>query len=289
MNTDAAPRLAGHLGVLGPDKPLFRHSAAPDPAAQIAFLARHGFAGVADNYLLLRTPQEQARIGQLARQHGLEMASFVHDPLNWNQPTWNITGATARAALAEALEASLAAAGRSGSRTLSVVTGRTDAPHAEQLRAMAENLRFAADRAATAGVALCVETTHPAFAPGELIERLEDALTVVDMASHPHVRLNFDIGHLALLGEDVLTAIPRCSGKIGMVQAADVPPPPAIGRVEPGAGVLNWPAIFTALKKSGYTGLIELELEPAAPGAEGEAALLEQVRRFLPACAKVCE
>lgn len=276
------PRLAGHLGVRGPDAPLFRHLAAsPRSADQIDFLARHGFAGVSDNYLLLREPDVQARIGQLVHEHGLEMASFVHNPLAWNQPTWNTSGPTTRTALSEALAASLAAAERSGSRTLSVVTGRTDAPHADQIRIMAEHLHFAADRAATAGVVLCIETTHPAFAPGLLIERLDDALAVVEAADHPHVQLNFDIGHLALLGEDVLAAITRSAGKIGMVQAADVPGANQIGRIEPGAGVLNWPAIFTALEKAGYTGLIELELEPAAPGPDGERALLERVGRLL--------
>lgn len=276
------PRLAGHLGVRGPDAPLFRHLAASTEAAdQIAFLARHGFSGVSDNYLLLREPDIQARIGQLAEANGLEMASFVHDPLNWNKPTWSTPGTTARAALDEALTVSLAAARRSGSRTLSVVTGRTDAALPEQLATMAEHLRFAADRAAATGVVLCIETTHPAFAPGLLVERLEDALAVVDAADHPHVRLNFDIGHLALLGEDVATAIARCAGKIGMVQAADIPAPPAIGRMEPGAGVLDWPAIFAGLEAADYTGLIELELEPASAGPAGETALLDRVGRYL--------
>ena len=273
------PRLAGHLGVLGPDKPLFRHSVNSDAASQIGFLARHGFAGVSDNYLVLREPDMQARIGQHAREHGLAMASFVHDPLNWNQPTWNTPGPTARAALDEALTASLAAAERSGSRTLSVVTGRTEAVHADQLRTMAETLRFAADRVAANGVVLCVETCHPAFAPGLLIERFQDALTVVELADHPNVQLNFDIGHLALLGEDVLAAIAQATHNIGMVQAADVPGDSQIGRLAPGSGVLDWPAIFSALENAGYTGLIELELEPG--GQAGEAALLHQVGRFL--------
>ena len=273
------PRLAGHLGVLGPDKPLFRHSADSDAASQTAFLARHGFAGVSDNYLVLREPDMQARLGALLRQHELAMASFVHDPLNWNQPTWNTSGPTARAALDQALTASLAAASRSGSCNLSIVTGRAEAPTGDQLRTMAENLRFAADRTAEHGIVLCVETCHPAFAPGVLIERFEDALTVIELADHPNVQLNFDIGHLALLGEDVLAAIAHSQGKIGMVQAADVPGDNKPGRLAPGAGVLDWPAIFSALENAGYTGLIELELEPG--GQAQEAALLQQMKRFL--------
>lgn len=273
------PRLAGHLGVLGPDKPLFRHSAANDAESQIGFLARNGFSGISDNYLVLRTADEQALIGRLAREHGLAMGSFVHDPLNWNRPVWNTPGRSARAALEEALAASLAAARRSGSRTLSVVTGRTESSVSQQIRTMAENLRRAANRTETAGITLCVETTHPAFAPGELIERLDDALEVVERADHPAVRLNLDIGHLALLGEDVLAAIARCAGKIGMVQAADVPGEGQIGRLAPGAGVLDWPAVFSALADAGYTGLVELELEPG--GLAGETDLLRRVSPYL--------
>lgn len=265
------PRLAGHLGVRAADAPLLPAIAgSADPIAQIALFAALGFAGVADNYLVLRAPGLQARIGEAVAGHGLEMGGFVHDPLRWNAPAW-IDGSAL-----DALDATLAAAARSGSRTATCVTGRLPAMDlAAQHQAMAANLARAADRAGRAGVMLCVEATHPAFAPGLLIERLSQAIAVVRAADHPFVRIDLDLGHVALHGDDPVAAIEAVGRLIGMVQIADVP-----GRVEPGAGTLVWRAIFAALAEAGFTGLAELELEPAGQGEAGERAMLARLIRL---------
>ena len=267
----APPRLAGHLGVRAPDAPLLPATAGSvEPIAQIGLFAALGFAGVADNYLALRPPVLQARIGEAVAAHGLAMGGFVHDPLRWNAPAW-IDGSAL-----DALDATLAAAGRSGSRTVTCVTGLLPAMDlAVQRQAMSANLARAADRAGPAGVTLCVEATHPAFAPGLLIERLADAIAVVRGADHPFVRIDLDLGHVALHGDDPVAAIGMAGALIGMVQIADVP-----GRVEPGAGTLDWQAIFAALGQAGFTGLAEFEGEPAEPGAAGERAMLARLARL---------
>lgn len=265
------PRLTGHLGVRAPDAPLLPAIAgSADPIAQVALFAALGFAGVADNYLTLRPPDLQARIGQAVADHGLAMGGFVHDPLRWDAPAW-IDGTAL-----DALDVTLAAAARSGSRTVVCVTGRLPAMDlAVQRQAMAANLARAADRAGRAGVTLCVESTHPAFAPGLLIERLCHAIAVVRAAHHPFVRIDLDLGHVALHGDDPVAAIEAAGKLIGMVQIADVP-----GRVEPGAGTLDWRAIFAALAEAGFTGLVELELEPAEKGEAGERAMLARLARL---------
>jgi len=266
------PALAGHLGVRAPDLPLLRHIADPlDVEAQVAALAANGFAGVSDNYLLLRDEATQRRIGAAVLRHGLRMGSFVHDPLRWNEPAWIDGSAIAT------LEASAAAAERSGSRSITCITGRVaDDNAAPQRRSMAEALRRAADRLGDAGVTLCVEPTHPLFAPGLLVEQVEEALEVVALADHPHVRIALDIGHVALHGRDPVAAIGLAAEMIGNVQIADVPAD-GPGRVEPGAGTLDWVAILGALDAAGYDGLIELELEPAETGEAGERAMLSRL------------
>lgn len=268
-------RLAGHLGVRAPDLPLFRHLAGSgDPLAQIALLADLGFAGAADNFLTLRPAGSQTAIGEALARHGMEMGSFVHDPAHWDRPTWS---APDREALGAALAVSLEAAARSGSRTLNCITGLDPArDRPAQIACMADNLAWAGDRAAAYGVALCVEATHPAFAPGLLIERAAEALRLVERVDHPHVRLNVDIGHIAMHGDDVEAAIRAGVGRLGMVQAADAP-----GRIDPGAGRLDWPAILAGLQEAGYAGLIELEFEPMEPGVEGERALLARLERLI--------
>lgn len=261
-------RFAGHLGVRAPDAPLLRHLAgSTDPVRQIELLASKGMAGLFDNYLLLRDVETQARIGAVARRVGLAVGSFVHAPLRWNAPDW-----TTGAAL-ETIEATRAAAERSGARTVVCVTGRQEGQDTKnQRRAFAQTLRRAADALEGSGIALCVEATHPSFAPGLLIERVEEALEVIGWADHPQIRIDLDLGHIALHGEDPVAAIRAASGQIGMVQVADVP-----GRVEPGAGHLDWAAIFAALHSAGYEGLLELELEPSGPGEAGERAMLARL------------
>lgn len=263
---------AGHLGVRAPDLPLLRHSAGSVAVdRQIVVLAAYGFAGVSDNYLLLRDAATQALIGQAVRDHGLRMGSFVHAPLRWNAPDW-IDGRAL-----DSIDATAEAAARSGGRAVTCITGHVEgADAAAERRSMAQNLRRAAERLDGSGVTLCVEATHPAFAPGLLIEQVEEALEVVALAAHPQVRLCLDIGHVALHGRDPVAAIERAAGLIGNVQIADAPAD-APGRVEPGAGALDWAAIFAALDATGYDGLLELELEPAEVGEAGERAMLSRL------------
>ncbi|MFZ5706820.1 MAG: TIM barrel protein [Pseudomonadota bacterium] len=257
---------AGHLGVRGPDAPLLQHMAAShDPVDQIGLMAELGFAGVFDNYLLLRDEEDHLRIGAEVRRRAMRMGSFVHDPLRWDQPAW-IDGS----ALAS-LERTIAAAARTGAGSVTCITAGIRDP-AKDRRGMAENLRRAADAIPADGPLLCVEATHPAFAPGLLIEQVEDALDVVRLADHPKVRLALDLGHVALHGRDPVEVIGLAADRIGTVQIADLP-----GRIEPGAGKLDWPAIFAALDSAGYAGLLELELEPQEAGEAGERAMVARL------------
>ncbi len=259
-------RFAGHLGVRGPDAPLLQHmSGSADPIEQIRLMAELGFAGVFDNYLLLRDDADQARIGAELRRLGMNMGSFVHDPLRWDQPAW-IDG-TALASL----DRTIAAAARSGAASVTCITAGCGDPAADR-QAMADMLRRAADRLPPDGPMLCVEATHPAFAPGLLNEQVEDALEVVRMADHPKVRLALDLGHGALHGRDPVELIGLAAGLIGNVQLADIP-----GRVEPGAGSLDWQGVFAALDAAGYAGLLELECEPSEKEEAGERAMIARL------------
>ena len=271
----ARPRWAGHLGLRAPDRPLLRHLAGSgDPVDQITLLAELGFSGVQDNFLCTRSATEQARIGAALSRHGLQMGSFVHDPMHWNAPCWSAEDKAGQEAIARALEASIAAAARVGARVATCITGFDPArPRDAQLSAMTQNLARMAGRAHAAALILCVEVTSPACVPNLLVERLDDALAMVKAVGHPAVALMFDIGHLAMNGDDPLAAIDRARGWIAGVQAADLP-----DRIDLGAGQLDWPAILKGLAAVGYDGLIELEHEPLEISEAGERALLQRLR-----------
>ena len=268
-------RYATHLGLLAPDAPMFRHSARSVAVEQqIAYLAGIGFAGVQDNFLKLRSIDEQERIGRAAAEHGLEVGSFNNNPLTWDQPLWSATDDASRTRLERDLTDSIAAARRTGARRAVCVTGRDPLrSHGEQVAAMADNLARLADHAARADVILQVEPVTSTRFPQLLVNSLDDALAIVRAVDHPAVRLQFDVAHVAEQDGAAFDRLRDCWPLVGLVQAADLP-----GRVDLGAGTLDWPLILRWIRSQDYAGLIELEHLPVEDSAAGEQRMLERLR-----------
>jgi hydroxypyruvate isomerase len=267
-------RYAGHLGLRAPDCPLFRHGARSGaPADQIRFLADIGFAGVQDNFLEVRTAAEQERIGGELERAGLAMGSFTGNPRHWNQPLWSARDVESCAALRRGLDASIETACRVNGHLIGCVTGiRDDVPRERQIEAMIDNLRFMAERAARARVALCVEPVAAQWIPGLLVQDIATALRIVEAVGAPSVRIMFDIGHVQMSDGEVLQHLERCWNHIGAIQAADCP-----GRIDLGAGELDWPAILGTIRRKGFDGLIEIEHLPLEDSAAGERRLIERL------------
>ena len=268
-------RYTGHLGLRAPNAPLFQHSAhSTDPVDQIRFIADLGFAGVQDNFLKLRPVAQQRRIGAELARRGLAMGSFTNNPAHWNRPLWNSGDREARALLRRDLDASIAAAQRVDGHIATCVTAiDPDKPRRIQIEHMIENLKQLADRAARAGIALCVEPVAGQWIPGMLIDHIADAIAVVRAVDHPAVRLLFDFGHVQTSDGEVLTRFHECAEFIGAIQVADTP-----GRTDLGAGELDWYSILKAIRARGWPGLIEIVHMPAECSALGEQKLLERLR-----------
>lgn len=268
------PRLAGHLGLSAPDKPLLAHlGRSVDPLDQIDALADHGFAGVQDLFLKLRPPVEQKAMAERMARRGLALSSFGGDPMHWNTPLWSARDQAACAAVAASVASSCDLAILFGGAGAVCVAGDDpDRPRQAQIAAMTENLKRHADAAARSGLVLLVEPIARARIAGLLLDRLEDVVEMVRTVAMPSVRLMFDIGHVAMMGHDVPSALAACGDVIGLIQAADLP-----DRVDPGLGQLDWPAILRAIRDQGYQGLIELEFEPVDQSAVGEAAMLARL------------
>lgn len=270
-------RLAGHLGLRSPDGPLFAHSArSPAARDQLDFLAEQGFAGVFDVFFKLRPEEEQAALGARMAELGLAMGTFNNDLAHWDQPLWSRRDATAQALIRASVETSIAAAARAGGGAAVCVTGSDPArSKASQLDAMIANLRAMAPLAEDAGLTLLIEPVAPDWIPGLLVDSLPTGVAIVEAVGSPAVRLLADTGHLAMMGEDVADALAAHWDAISGIQIADVP-----GRVEPGAGTLDWLAIFGAIADRGYAGLVEVELLTAQDSVAGEAHLLANLRRI---------
>jgi hydroxypyruvate isomerase len=268
-------RYATHLGLLAPDAPMFRHSARSATVEdQLAYLAEIGFAGVQDNFLKLRSSEEQERIGRAAAGYGLEVGSFNNNPLSWDQPLWSGRDKMSRAQLERDLAESIEVARRTGARSAVCVTGRDSTQsQAEQVATMIDNLARLADTAAHAGLVLHVEAVTASRFPQLLVNALADAIAIGRAVNHPAVRLQFDVAHVAEQDGAAFERLQQCWPFVGLVQVADVP-----GRIDLGAGTLDWPAILRWVRAQGYAGLIEIEHLPLEDSAAGEQRLLERLQ-----------
>ncbi|HEY5629753.1 MAG TPA: TIM barrel protein [Candidatus Limnocylindrales bacterium] len=105
------------------------------------------------------------------------------------------------------------------------------------------------------GVVFCLENLNLYVDHmGTPFGKAEDTMTLVGTLDRPGVRMMLDLYH-AQIGEGNLIELGRKAGSlIGEVQVADVP-----GRMEPGTGEVNWPAVARALRDTGYTGVVGLE------------------------------
>ena len=97
--------------------------------------------------------------------------------------------------------------------------------------------------------------------------------TIVAAVGSPAVRLTFDVAHVEMSDGNVLRHLEQFWPLIGAIQIADLP-----GRVELGAGRLDWPALLGAMRRRGWQGLLELEHMPAEESLAGEHRLVERLR-----------
>ena len=109
----------------------------------------------------------------------------------------------------------------------------------------------------------CINTTDM---PGFLLSTMADAGDMLSRVADTSIRLQFDIYHMAMMGEAVEDLLRAHSGVIGHIQFADMP-----GRHEPGTGSLDFTRLIAAIAESGYDGWVAAEYRPE--GASTSAGL----------------
>lgn len=259
-----------HLGVQDPLEPLLKHTAGSvDPADQVRCAARLGFAGVEDNLLVLRSEDDQRRIGEALKQTGLAMGCFVFAMGARREPIWNAAGDRAEARLRAEFDACAAAACRTGGRHVTVITARDpeEESHERQVDRYVANLKRYAPFAQDAGLTLCIEA-HSPQRPEMLLTSVDEAHRMVQAVDSPAVRMVFDTGHAYWVG-DVVEAFKACAPMVAAIQLADMP-----GRTEMGSGEMDFVGLLSAAQAMGFSGPYELEHALSQPGRAGEDRLI---------------
>lgn len=131
-------------------------------------------------------------------------------------------------------------------------------------RTFVDNLRRGADKAESKGVTLVIEPINTRSAPGYFLTKSQQAIDIIAEVDRPNVRLLFDVFHLQIMEGDIITRLEKLLPMIGHVQIAAVP-----SRAEPDEGEINYRAVFDALERIGYAGVVGCEYLPRAGTMEG--------------------
>ncbi|MFP5276540.1 MAG: 2-oxo-tetronate isomerase [Acidobacteriota bacterium] len=230
--------------------------------------ARDGFTAVE---LMFPYPYPARRLGKLLQEHGLRQVLFNSPPGDWNAGDRGCAAIPGREAefregFCKAVEyASVLECPRIHAMAGLMPQG---ANRARFRATYLENLAWAAERAAQAGVDVLIEPIAQRNIPGYFLNRQEEAHAIVAELGKPNLKVMMDLFHCQMAEGDLTGNLRRYLGarpsRVGHIQVASVP-----GRHEPDAGEINYPYVFELIDELGYSGWIGLEYIPKGSTSEG--------------------
>jgi sugar phosphate isomerase/epimerase len=257
-------------------------------AEAIASIASIGYAGVeimADRPHAWPADMPPQRVDELSDQLavvGLAVSNVnaftmfaVGDTYH---PSWIEAAPAQRRQRIEHTRGAIRLAAGLGARTVSIEPGGplegVDRPSAPaRFHDGIEQLLGDAD---SVGVTLCIEPE-----PGLMIETGQEYLEFVMDFATPLVKMNLDLGHMFCVKEDPAAVIARLAGEYAHVHLEDIAASRVHQHLVPGAGAMDFEAIFRALEKAGYDGWITVELYPYESTAESAGRrAMEFLKRF---------
>jgi hydroxypyruvate isomerase len=237
---------------LSPNIELLFTEAGPDAADRVRAAAAAGFDAVE---MWGTSDKDVASLAKSLAETGVSLTSLLAEP----RTNFNIPGTDLKPFF-EGLNRAVEHAGQLGCPriVLGSGVGFPGAKRARNLDRLAEVFAEAVERIRGSGVKLILEPVNTRVDhPGALLDRTADAVTVARAVDADSFGILYDLYHSATEGEDPPAELANATGLVDYVQIADVP-----GRGEPGSGGLDWPAMLSVLRASGYQGPIGLEYFP---------------------------
>jgi hydroxypyruvate isomerase len=270
---------APHLGLLSPDKGMFRYHAGYDPVQQVNFMAQQGFTAMEDNWMASRPIEVQNAVGKALRDNEMQMGVIVNT-MRYDQPTFVLNTKAERDRLMQEVRDTAKVAKRVGATYVTTLSGTAHSSmHRDyQTANMIENLKWAGEVAAKEGIILAVEPINHKGWPGTFLTEIAHGYQMTKAVDMPSVRLLYDFWHQQIHGGDLIENLDAAYDQIGYFQIADNP-----GRVEPGIGEINYQPIIKRIKDKGFTGIIGMEFDNASEGKAGELAVIRAMRNIDPA------
>jgi hydroxypyruvate isomerase len=138
-----------------------------------------------------------------------------------------------------------------------------DVSEAQARETLVNNLRFAAEQLGERGIRLLMEPINTFDIPGFFVNRIAQALAILDEVNSSNLYLQHDLYHAQRMEGELTAALKQHLARIGHIQLADNP-----ARNEPGTGEIAYRFLFDQLDALGYTGWIGCEYKPkdSSPG-----------------------
>jgi hydroxypyruvate isomerase len=252
---------------------MFSNHAGKDFVDQIKFMYDQGFRAIEDNGMLGRSVEEQEKIGKELARLGMTMGVFVVD----GGENWKTSLTTGKKEFKDnfvkTCQRCVETAKRVNARWMTVVPGFFDRniPMGIQTANVIDALRRGAEIFEPHNLVMVLE---PLSDTPDLFMRYSDQTyelcKAVDSVS---CKILYDIYHMQRNEGNLINNIERCFDEIGYFQIGDNP-----GRKEPTSGEINFKNIFKYVYNKGYRGVWGMEHGNAAPGKEGELALIKAYR-----------
>lgn len=127
------------------------------------------------------------------------------------------------------------------------------------------NVAHAADQLAAQGRVLTLEPINSRLdMPGFLLDTAAKTRALIERVNRANVRMQYDLYHMWMMGEDLLPSLAEYRPHIEHVQFADAP-----GRHQPGSGEIPLSRAFALLDELDYRGWVGAEYRPT--GLTGES------------------
>lgn len=243
-----------------------------DLETNIAKIARWGYDGVE---LAIRDPQlvDAGELEGNFRSNGLEMPA-IGTGQAWGEErlSFSSSDAKVRAAAVERIQSHIPLAARFHAVIiLGLIRGVTPAgqSHAQSMRYLVECIRDCAAAGASSGVRFALEPINRYET--DLINTVGEGMELLEKVGEDNFGLLLDTFHMNVEEPRIEESIRTCGERIFHFHVADS------NRWYPGAGHLDFKAIFAALAGTGYRGYISGEFLPK-PDADTAAV---QNRRHL--------
>jgi len=254
---------------------MFTHHAGEDLVDQLEFGADQGFTAWEDNGMAGRPVEVQERLAKEMARLGMTMGVFVA-MADFQNVTFATTKPEASADIVAKAKAAVEVAKRVNAKWTTVVPGRHDVglEWDYQTANVIDNLKRCVEVFEPAALVMVLEPLNPwKDHPGLYLTKIPQAFQICRSIGSPSCKILFDMYHQQITEGNIIPNIDRAWSEVAYMQIGDNP-----GRKEPTTGEMNYRNIFRHIHGKGYAGVLGMEHGNAAPGIEGEKALLAAYR-----------